>query len=303
MRARRPRAGHLLALRQAGARRPALPRILRVPPRPRGAGRARGAAARGPAHRLADALRAAARRRAAPGLAGPPRPLPLRPPGRPEAAAADPRRRPAAGARGRAAPPGVRPGLRILRLLGRRFPPRRPERARRGAARRRGPDPGAVRGRPPRRRRVAGRHRGPADGPRPHRARALRGQRRRPLGRAGAGRPGRGRRRPARPPGQGQPPDHAQVLGGAAGLPAAEHGQAGDLRQPLRGRRAGAHRHHRRPGRGLGRRDRGLGRGGRVPAGGRQPLLRPPAPARATSSTATPACVRSTTTRPRTPRR
>ena len=42
----RSRAGHLLALRQAGPWRPALPRVLRVPAGARGADRARGAAAR-----------------------------------------------------------------------------------------------------------------------------------------------------------------------------------------------------------------------------------------------------------------
>ena len=52
--------------------------------------------ARGPAHHLADALRPAAQPRAAPGLADPAGPLPLRPPGRPQAPAADPRPRPAA---------------------------------------------------------------------------------------------------------------------------------------------------------------------------------------------------------------
>ncbi len=62
---------------------------------------------------------------------------------------------------------------------------------------------------------------------------------------------------PPRPPGQGQPYRHPQVLGRRPGLPAAEHRQARDLRQSLRGR-PGADRHHRHPGRGQarGRRDR-----------------------------------------------
>ncbi len=90
--------GTSLALGQARARRAALPRILRVPPRARGADRARGAAARGPAHHLAHALRAAALARAAPGLDGARRPVPLRPPRRPQDAARLAQARPAHGA-------------------------------------------------------------------------------------------------------------------------------------------------------------------------------------------------------------
>ena len=75
------------------------------------------------------------------------------------------------------------------------------------------PDPHRTGERPPRRWRLAGRAGGP-----PRRrpaARAAPGprQRRRPLGRAGARARGRRQQQPARPPGQGQPPRHPQVLG------------------------------------------------------------------------------------------
>ena len=76
---------------------------LRVPPRPRGADRARGAARRRTPHRLADALRAAALARAAPGLAGALGPVPLRPSRRPQETAADAQPRPRLRARRRAA--------------------------------------------------------------------------------------------------------------------------------------------------------------------------------------------------------
>ena len=69
--------GTSLPLRQAGPRRPALSRVLRVPARARGADRARGAAGGGPAHHLADALRTAALAGAATGLDAMARPLPL----------------------------------------------------------------------------------------------------------------------------------------------------------------------------------------------------------------------------------
>ena len=68
----RPRRGLLVALGQAGARRPALSRILRVPPGARGADRARGAAERRPATssgRCASCCRTA-RRTGRPGWCG-----------------------------------------------------------------------------------------------------------------------------------------------------------------------------------------------------------------------------------------
>src|SRR3546814_9912242 len=98
-------------------------RVLRVPPRARGADRARGAAARGAAHHLAAALRAATQQGAAAGLDDPPRPLPLRPPGRARAAARLGRRRPAPASRRRAAGGRSAPRLRLLRLLGAGFAP------------------------------------------------------------------------------------------------------------------------------------------------------------------------------------
>ena len=67
-RAGRSRPRHLVGLHQADPWRPALPRILRVPPGARSAGRARSAAARGAAHHLAAALRPAAPQGPAPGL-------------------------------------------------------------------------------------------------------------------------------------------------------------------------------------------------------------------------------------------
>ena len=63
-----PGAGDLLGLDQAVPRRPALPRVLRVPAGARVADRARDAAPRDAAHLLAAALRAAAPCRAAAGL-------------------------------------------------------------------------------------------------------------------------------------------------------------------------------------------------------------------------------------------
>ena len=135
----RPGAGHLLAQRQAGAWRPALSRILRVPPGARGADRARGAARGRAAHHLAHALRAAAFAGAAPGLAGAPRPLSLRPSRRPQQAARYPRHRPRQRSGGRADQGRLHPRLRILRLLGRRFPPGRAQRARCPGARCRNP--------------------------------------------------------------------------------------------------------------------------------------------------------------------
>src|SRR3546814_14820186 len=101
-----------------------LSRVLRVPPRARGADRARGAAARGAAHHLAAALRAAAQQGAAAGLDDSPRPLPLRPPGRAQAAARPGRRRPAPASRRRAARRRPAPRLRLPRLPGAGIPRR-----------------------------------------------------------------------------------------------------------------------------------------------------------------------------------
>ena len=130
VRAGRSGARHLLAQRQAGPWRPALPRILRVPAGPRGADRARGAAAGGAAHHLADALRPAARARHASSLARPAGSVPLRPSGRPQAAAGDEVAEPAPRPGGPAAQARIPQGLRVFRLLGRRCPAGRPQRAR-----------------------------------------------------------------------------------------------------------------------------------------------------------------------------
>ena len=115
--------------------RPALSRILRIPPGARGVDRARGAAGSRAAHHLADALRAAAFARAAPGLAGPARPVPLRPsrqrkrlPGTPHARSAHRDRK------ARRSSDAFTTRLRIFRLLGRRRPARRPQCARRRAS-------------------------------------------------------------------------------------------------------------------------------------------------------------------------
>ena len=277
VRAGRPRPGHLVAQRQAGPWRAALPRILRVPAGPRGADRARGAAAGGAAHRLADALRAAARagRCGRPGWSG------WACSSTTIWAAASCCRRPArsicaAHPEGRPLKPEYRKGFeysdcwvddaRLVVLNALDAQAKGAEILTRTAlvgARRDGWLVGGRAGGPPRRQPPAG------GGTRPR-------QRRRPLGRAGAEPRGRHQQQPARPPGQGQPPGHAQVLGRQPSLPAAEHRQAGDLRQPLRGR-PGADRHHRHPGRGRarGRGDR-AGRD-RLPAGRARPLLHRPA--------------------------
>ena len=136
------------------------------------------------------ALRAAASEGPAPGLAAAARPVPLRPYRRPQTAAADAHGRSDARRGGQAAEARpVHPRLRIFRLLGRRRPPGRAQRARRGRSRRRDPHPHA-RGRDPAERdgiwqltvedAVSGERR------RSGAARA--GQCRRPLGRAGAAR-------------------------------------------------------------------------------------------------------------------
>src|SRR6185437_78818 len=75
---------------QTGAWRPALSRILRVPPGAGGADRARDPLAHRAPHHPPAAIRAAASRRPASGLAAAPRPVPLRPYRRPASAAADP---------------------------------------------------------------------------------------------------------------------------------------------------------------------------------------------------------------------
>ena len=124
--------GHLVALRQARPWRPALSRILRVPPGARGADRARGAAAR---RRRTSSGRCASCCRTA------------RSSGRPgwcgsgcfsttisaAASAAGARERSTCAARRRArrSARSIASALRIFRLLGRRCAPRRPQRARR----------------------------------------------------------------------------------------------------------------------------------------------------------------------------
>ena len=235
-------AGHLVALRQAGPWRPALPRILRVPPGARGADRARGAAARRAAHHLADALRAAAQRRSMrPAWLVRARPVPLRPSRRPQAAAGDPRRSTCARApEGAPLKAEYRAGfeysdcwvddarLVVLNAL---------DAAR---ARRRGPDPHAPASARRARRRRCGRStmRGPRDG---RSARSCaRARWSTPPGPGssdvlGAAWPARTRRGSVRLV-KGSHIIVPQVLGGAAGLSAAEPRQARDLRQPLRGR-------------------------------------------------------------------
>ena len=202
-RAERPRLRHLVGLDQADPRRVALSRARTAPPGARGVARARGDAAHGAAPDLAAPLRAAASRRAAPGLAAPPRPVCIRPPGRTR----DPARnassqshrwpdRPAAQA-------AVPPGLRVFRLLRRRFAPRGAQRARCGRAGRGGAHAHALRARRPAGSRLAA----GAQCPRPARGgdRACAGQRHRPVDppgeRDGAAIADAG----AGPPGQGQP--------------------------------------------------------------------------------------------------
>src|SRR5215470_1936370 len=116
---------------QARAWRPALSRILRVSPGPRGADRARNPLGNRAPYHPPPAFRFAAPCRPAPGLAAPTRPVPLRPYRRAESLAADPlgrfvdrRGRPSAGAQ------PLQQSLRIFRLLRRRRTSRRAHRAR-----------------------------------------------------------------------------------------------------------------------------------------------------------------------------
>ena len=233
---------------------PALPRVLRVPPGARGADRARGAAAQRAAHRLADALRAAPQPGAAPALARTPGPLPLRPSRRPRAPARHAQPRPPARPGRRADPAGVHARLRLFRLLGGRFPPRRSQRRRRRPAGRRDPDPHGPGLRPARRTLVAGRDPRRRDGRKPGGRGPCDRQRDRPLG-GGRDRPQRREHRAPGAPRQGKPPRPAKVLGRATGLPVPERRRAGDLRKPLRGRPS-ARRHHGRAVRRRGRRRR-----------------------------------------------
>ena len=175
VRAGRPRRPHLLGEQQADPRRAALPRAAPVPAGARGAPRARGAAARRAAHHLAVALRPAARRRAAAGVADPPRPLPLRPSRRARAAAGLAGGRPHHRPGRPAAQAGVQEGLRLRRLLGRRRPARGAERARCRRARRGDPDPHPLHGGAARERHLVRRCSTPAAAARPLevRARAL----------------------------------------------------------------------------------------------------------------------------------
>ncbi len=211
--------------------------------------------------------------------------------------------RPAPRPGGPAAQARIPQGLRVFRLLGRRCPAGRAQRARRPRAGRGDPDPHGTRERAPRgwrsgrsSWRTGATAAGGAFAPR------------RVVNAAGpwveqvlGGAIGR-EQRPARAAGQGQPSRHPQVLGRRPSLSAAEHRQAGDLRQSLRGRPR-PDRHHRHPGRGSsgGRRDRRRRRSttcwacSRATSASRQ--------AKTTSSTASAACGRSTTTVPRTPRR
>ncbi len=136
----RSRAGHLVALGQARSRRPALSRILRIPTRAGSADRARGPAARGAPHHLADAIRAAAQSRPASRLDGPHRPLPLRPPRRPQDFAADAKLGSVERAGGQAPAKELQARLRIFGLLGRRRAACRRQRHRCSSARRPGAD-------------------------------------------------------------------------------------------------------------------------------------------------------------------
>ena len=201
----------------------------------------------GAAHHLADALRAAAQPRGAAGLAGPARPLPLRPSRRPQAAA---RRRArsicAATRKARRSRDEFTRGfeysdcwvddarLVVLNAL---------DAAR---ARRRGPHPHRLHRRPPRGRPVVGRHCRTA---RPAQRRTVRGagagQCRRSLGRttSSAALPAPNSSRNVRLV-KGSHIVVPKFWDGRAGLSPAEQRQAGDLRQPLRGR-SGADRHHR----------------------------------------------------------
>ena len=150
MRAERSGRPHLVGQHQADPRWASLPGAPRLPARAPLPARARGASAQRPAHHLADALRAAAPRRAAPLVDDPAGPLSIRPPrrARPAAAVREHRPRPARE-RARVAGP-LPPGLRVLGLLGAGLATggaERPAMPMRGV-RRSGPEPRASRSRP-----------------------------------------------------------------------------------------------------------------------------------------------------------
>ena len=135
-----PRLRHLLRQHETRPWRPALPGVLRVPPRTRVAAGARATAGDRPAHRAPDAVHPAARRGLATPLADPPGTVFLRPRWRAR------QRLPASrGVRlagtwlRRAAARADRTRLRILGLRGRRQPAGRPECGRRGEPRRHDP--------------------------------------------------------------------------------------------------------------------------------------------------------------------
>ena len=179
----RSRQRDVVLVDQAGPRRPALSRILRVPPGPRSADGARGAVGNRAPHHPSAALRAAASRRPASGLAAAAWALPLRPSRRPQIAAADPEPRPAQRRYRQAAGAGpLHEGLRVFRLRGRRRPPGGAQRARRRRTRRRDPHAHS-RGRSASARRALASHgRGHCHGRAQHDFRAGADQCRRPMG-------------------------------------------------------------------------------------------------------------------------
>ncbi len=272
VRARRPRLAYLQRQHQADPRRAALPGAVRVRAGRQGAGRARSAAAPGPAHHLAAALPAAASAAPAPGVDDPHRPVPVRPSRpRPPHPAGVQAHGAALGSGRRSVARGIPHRLRLFRRLG-------AGRAAGGAqcdgcsaTRRADPDPHPLRGRAPRRRRLAGAA-GACRRPPPGPAGACASQCCRAVGGAVPGRRGQGRPRPRAAPGQGQPHRGAAAV---RARPCLHLPAAGPAHRVCHSLRARLHldRHHRRglPRRSVRAEDRC--RGDALPVRGGQPLL------------------------------
>ena len=225
---------HVVVEHQADPRRPALPRVLRIPAGGRGAGRARSAARERAAHHRAARVRAAARAAPASGMDDPHRPVPLRSHGRPDDAAEVVRREARRTAAGRA---GLQPrfaqGLRLRGCARRRRAAGRRQCARRAGARRRHPRAHARR--PARGATAAcGARRCGADGAATGGDRARARQRRRAVGEGGARqRAADARRRGQRAPRQGQPHRRAARASGGARVHPAERRQPHRVRDPV----------------------------------------------------------------------
>ena len=191
--------------------------------------------AHGAAHHLAAALRAAACRRPAAGLAAQARPVPLRPYWRAQAAAGDKNAGHAQRSGRQAAEAAFQKGIRVFRLLRERRAAGGAQCARRGRSGCGDPHPRQGRQRAPRRRRLGDRRRGYAQRRRRRGEGAAGRQRGGPMGRPRAVGRGRPERRPQCAAGAGQPYRHREEIRRSARLFLPEQGWPHHLRHTLRG--------------------------------------------------------------------